>query len=47
MINKSPKASKGARAKLRSYFLGNIGRVMDADELRAVAGGISEWARRA
>ena len=40
------KPSKGARTKLRTYFLGNIGRVMDSDELRGVAGGISEWARR-
>lgn len=37
---------RGARAKLRAHFLSNIGRVMDSDELRAVAGGISEWARR-
>jgi len=37
---------KGARAKLREHFLSNIGRVIDADELREVAGGISEWARR-
>ena len=36
----------GARAKLREHFLNNIGRVMDSDELRAVAGGITEWARR-
>lgn len=43
---KPPKGSKGARAKLRAYFLGNLGRVMDSDELRDVAGGISEWARR-
>ena len=41
-----PKVSNGARAKLRAYFLGNLGRVMDSDELRGVAGGISEWARR-
>ena len=40
------KVPKGARAKLRSYFLGNLGRVMDSDELRGAAGGISEWARR-
>ena len=39
-------SSKGARAKLRKYFLANIGRVMDGDELRPVAGNISEWARR-
>lgn len=36
---------KGARAKLREYFIENVGRVLDAEELRAVAG-ISEWARR-
>lgn len=36
----------GARVKLRQYFLANIGRVMGSDELREVAGGISEWARR-
>lgn len=36
---------KGARLKLREHFLANIGRIMDSDELRNVAG-ISEWARR-
>ena len=35
----------GSRAKLRSHFLENIGRIMDSDELRTVAG-TSEWARR-
>lgn len=34
-----------ARDKLREHFLKNIGRVMDSDELREIAG-ISEWARR-
>ena len=38
--------SKGARAKLRAHFLANLGRVIEADELRSVAGNISEWARR-
>lgn len=38
--------SNGARAKLRRHFLVNLGRVMDSEELRDVAGGISEWARR-
>jgi len=38
--------SGGARAKLRVHFLANIGRVMASDELREVAGGITEWARR-
>ncbi len=37
---------KGARARLRAYFLANIGRIMNAAELRAVAGNTSEWARR-
>jgi hypothetical protein len=38
--------SVGARAKLRAHFLANIGRVMGSNELREVAGGISEWGRR-
>ncbi|MDO9011586.1 MAG: HNH endonuclease [Gallionella sp.] len=41
---KSPRG--GARGKLRAYFLANIGRVMDSDELRLVADNQSEWARR-
>jgi hypothetical protein len=36
---------EGSRAKLRSHFLANIGKVMNSDELREVAG-TSEWARR-
>lgn len=36
----------GARDKLRSYFLTHIGKVMSSNELREVAGGITEWARR-
>lgn len=36
----------GARTKLREHFLSNIGILMDSDELREVAGGITEWARR-
>lgn len=35
-----------ARAKLRAHFLENLGRVMGSDELRGVAGDITEWARR-
>ena len=42
----SSKTGGGSRAKLRVYFLANLGRVMDSNELREVAGGISEWARR-
>lgn len=37
---------KGARARLREHFLANLGRIMEADELREVSGNISEWARR-
>jgi hypothetical protein len=44
MSEEKPK-SVGMRAKLRSYFLGNIGKVLTSDELREVAGK-SEWARR-
>lgn len=40
------KGKSGARHRLRVYFLANIGRVMGSTELRDVAGGISEWARR-
>lgn len=40
------KDSQGARAMLRAHFLANLGRVMASDELRLVAGNISEWARR-
>jgi hypothetical protein len=40
------KKKTGARAKLRAHFLSNLGRIMDPEELRQVAGGTSEWARR-
>ena len=36
----------GARHKLRQHFLSNLNRIMGSDELREVAGGITEWARR-
>lgn len=39
-------AKSGARAKLRSHFLANLGKVMESAELREVSGNISEWARR-
>jgi hypothetical protein len=35
-----------ARENLRAHFLKNIGRTMDSNELRKIAGGITEWARR-
>ena len=37
---------QSARDRLREHFLLHIGRVMDGDELRPIAKGISEWARR-
>lgn len=36
----------GARAKLREFFLANIGRVLDSEELRAASGNVAEFARR-
>ena len=43
---KRKRGSLGARAKLRAFFLGNVGRVVDSYTLRAAAGDITEWARR-
>ena len=40
------RAGRGARDRLREHFLLHIGRVMDGDELRPIANGISKWARR-
>jgi hypothetical protein len=40
------KLKLGAKGRLRAHFLANIGRVMDSDELRAIADNQSEWARR-
>src|SRR5438309_661439 len=42
----SSRRSDGSRAKLRAYFLANLDRVMDSDELRKASGNASEWARR-
>jgi hypothetical protein len=36
----------GARDRLRAHFLGNIGVILEGDDLRMVAGNITEWARR-
>ncbi len=40
------KRSHGSRAKLRAFFLENIGRVLESKELREASGDASEWARR-
>jgi hypothetical protein len=39
------KKSRASKRRLREHFLANLGRVMDSEELREVAG-VSEWARR-
>lgn len=44
-MKKKPSKGKGSRAKLREYFLANVGKILDSDVLRDVAG-TSEWARR-
>lgn len=44
MSKKAPKG-KGSRAKLRDYFTENVGKVLNSDTLRKIAG-TSEWGRR-
>ena len=44
MRMKAPKG-KGSRAKLRDYFITNVGKVLNSNILREVAG-TSEWGRR-
>ena len=46
MAKAGTNSAGGARVKLRAHFLANLQRVMDSQELRDVAGGINEWARR-
>lgn len=38
--------SSGSKARILKYFLANIGRVLEAREIRDASGGASEWARR-
>lgn len=45
-MEKKKPTKGGAKGKLRAHFLANIGRMMDSDELRAIADNQSEWARR-
>jgi 5-methylcytosine-specific restriction endonuclease McrA len=44
-MTNNPQGNKGSRAKLRDYFTQNIGKILEADELREITG-TSEWARR-
>jgi len=44
-MTKRPPKGKGAKAKLREFFIENVGKVPDSDTLRTVAGA-SGWGRR-
>jgi len=44
-MNKRATKGKGSRAKLRDFFLENVGNILNSDTLRDVAG-TSEWGRR-
>lgn len=44
MSAKAPKG-KGSRAKLREFFIENVGKILNSDTLREIAG-TSEWGRR-
>jgi 5-methylcytosine-specific restriction endonuclease McrA len=44
-MSKTAPKSKGSRAKLREYFTKNVGKVLNSETLRKVAG-TSEWGRR-
>lgn len=44
-MSKNQKHGKGSRAKLREFFFANVGKKLDSDTLRDIAG-TSEWARR-
>ncbi|NTU53102.1 MAG: HNH endonuclease [Chlorobiaceae bacterium] len=44
-MKKKPSKGKGSRVKMREYFLANVGKILNSDVLRDVAG-TSEWARR-
>lgn len=45
-MTQGSRTAQGARTKLRLFFLSHVGEVLEAEQLRTVAGGISEWARR-
>ena len=42
----SSKDATGSRARLRAYFLANVGRVLGSNQLRKASGNASEWGRR-
>ena len=43
---KTTKANKGAKAKLRAFFLENVGKILSSETLHEVSGNRSEWGRR-
>lgn len=44
-MKKRPSKGKGSKAKLREFLIANVGKIVDSDTLRDIAGS-SEWARR-
>ncbi len=44
-MSKKTSKAKGSRAKLRDFFVDNVGQVLSSDTLREIAG-TSEWGRR-
>jgi hypothetical protein len=46
MANRIRKSSGGVREKLLQFFRANVGKPITSEELRYVAGNVSEWARR-
>lgn len=44
-MNKRNSKGQGSRAKLREFFMLNVGKVLTSDTLREIAG-VSEWGRR-
>lgn len=46
MKKKIKATGSGSRVRILRFLLANIGRVLDKDEIRAVSGNASEWARR-
>lgn len=46
MANRIRKSSAGVRDKLLQFFRANVGKPITSEELRYVAGNVSEWARR-
>jgi hypothetical protein len=44
-VEQAPKR-KGSRQLILDFFLANVGRVIEGEELRLVSGNVSEWGRR-